>query len=403
MEKRRLIQTPRLWAAELWQKRRVTWMECFFDLIFVAAVSQVGAPLNKNYSSADLGRYTFLFVLIWLAWSGHTLYVTRFDTEDPVQRIFVLVQSFLAAVMAANAKDSLASESSAGFGVAFAGMRVILAVQYLRARSIPGTRTLTTRYAAGYMVSALFWIASGVAPIPLRYVLWAIALAIDLATPWLAVEHSLRFPPDASHYPERFGLFTIILLGEFVAQTMLGIESQETWSLAAATTAFCSMAFAFVVWWWYFDGAKSAEHRYVRNKREAVRFYIWQYAHLPLFIALGIGGVGFHHAISVMPGDPMSVGEEPILAGGVALLMAALIVIGVTSQASLRTVIIQSASVALVVGANVFLARLPAVFVVMILLLCLLIPAIEAQRKRLSSKVKAEQAKTATARANNSP
>ena len=65
--------------------RRATWLELFFDLIFVAAVAQVGAPLHTNYSFAALARYAFLFFLIWWAWLGHTLYSTCFDTDDPIQ------------------------------------------------------------------------------------------------------------------------------------------------------------------------------------------------------------------------------------------------------------------------------------------------------------------------------
>jgi len=61
-------------------------MELFFDLIFVAAVAEVGSPLRSDYSWAGLLRYSFLFVLIWWAWSGHTLYSTRFDHDDLVRK-----------------------------------------------------------------------------------------------------------------------------------------------------------------------------------------------------------------------------------------------------------------------------------------------------------------------------
>src|SRR5207248_8294151 len=131
-------------------------------------------------------------------------------------RLLVLVQAFIAAVMAANAKEALDSTASAGFGAAFAGMRIILAAQYLRARRVPETKTLTARFAAGYGTSAIFWILSSVSPLPLRYLLWAAGLIIDLATPWFARKHVLRHPRDAAHYPERFGLSTIILRGASV-------------------------------------------------------------------------------------------------------------------------------------------------------------------------------------------
>ena len=124
-------------------------------------------------------------------------------------------------------------------------MRVVLALQYLRARRIRETRELTTRYAIGFGFAAAIWIAlrpgAGSAAI----------LAVDHSAdrrfhrPLAGGETQRELP---AHFPERFGLFTIILLGEFVASVMRGIESQKAWSVAAASTAFTSMAFAFALW-----------------------------------------------------------------------------------------------------------------------------------------------------------
>lgn len=99
--------------------RKVTWLELFFDLIFVAAVAQVAAPLRDQYSIAGLVRFTPLFVLIWWAWTGHTVFSTRFDSDDVIQRGLTLVQMFAVAAMAANASDALDSRSSAGFAAAW--------------------------------------------------------------------------------------------------------------------------------------------------------------------------------------------------------------------------------------------------------------------------------------------
>ena len=329
-----LVQAPRLWVTNPRADRRVTWMELFFDLIFVAAVAEVGSPLRADYSWPGLLRYSFLFVLIWWAWSGHTLYSTRFDHDDLVQRGLILLQCFIAAVMAANAKEALDSRSSAGFGAAYAGMRIVLVLQYVRARRVPETRPLTTRYAIGFGTAALLWIISALLDAPERYWVWALALAVDFLTPWLAVKHSMKFPPDATHFPERFGLFTIILLGEFVAAVMRGIESQEYWSFSAAATAFSSMAFAFVLRWWYFDVGQSASERHVRSKRHAILFQVWHFAHLPLFLGIGVAGVGFERMISLQSGERLTGGEAWVLCSAVAVLMAALISIGATSESS---------------------------------------------------------------------
>jgi low temperature requirement protein LtrA len=277
-------------------------------------------------------RYGFLFVLIWWAWSGHTLYSTRFDHDDLVQRILILVQCFITAVMAANAKEALDSRSSAGFGAAYAGMRIILALQYFRARRVAETRQLTTRYAIGFGAAAVIWLMSALLEAPERYWVWTLALMVDFATPWLAAKHTMKFPPDATHFPERFGLFTIILLGEFVAAVMRGIESQEYWNFSAASTAFSGMAFAFILRWWYFDVGQSAAERHIRSRRQAVLFQIWHYAHLPMFLGIGVAGVGFQHLISLHAAEQLSRTEGWILCSAIAALTAALISICATSE-----------------------------------------------------------------------
>ena len=95
-----LVRTVRLWARGH-ELRRVSWLELFFDLIFVAAVSQVGVPLGEDYTIHGLVRYSLMFLLIWWAWFGHTMYSTRFDADDVVHRLLTLVQIFAAAAMAA--------------------------------------------------------------------------------------------------------------------------------------------------------------------------------------------------------------------------------------------------------------------------------------------------------------
>ncbi|MFN7983560.1 MAG: low temperature requirement protein A [Vicinamibacterales bacterium] len=259
--------------------RKVTWLELFFDLIFVAAVSQVAEPLREHYTLEGLIRFAPLFALIWWAWIGHTVFSTRFDTDDAMQRGLTLVQMFVVAVMAANAKDALDSRASAGFAAAYAALRFLLVAQYLRASTLPEARPLTLRYLIGHGAAAVLWMTSALVPAPERFWIWGLAFAIDLGTPWLAIRHSVAIPPDAAHLPERFGLFTLILLGEAVIAVMQGMESQEDWSPAAATSAFLGMAISFLIWWWYFDGAAGGSEQPVRTTREALRFHIWTYAH----------------------------------------------------------------------------------------------------------------------------
>jgi low temperature requirement protein LtrA len=279
-------------------ERKVTWLELFFDLIFVAAVAQVAEPLREHYTLLELTRFVPLFLLVWWAWTGRALFATRFDSDDWIQRALTFLEMFAVAIMAANARDSLDSRSSAGFAAAYAAVRIILLVHYWRASGLREARGLTTTYLAGHGLAAALWLASSVMPPAGRLSTWAVAFVIDLATPWIAVEHSVRVPPHPAHLPERFGLFTLILLGESVVAVMKGIESQETWSVPAASAALLGLATLFAMWWWYFDRTRAASEHQVRSRRDAIRLHVWSYAHFPFYLAIVTIGVGIQRIVA---------------------------------------------------------------------------------------------------------
>src|SRR5262245_32483336 len=311
--------------------RKVTWLELFFDLIFVAAVAQVAEPLRHDYSLGELVRLTPLFALIWWAWTGHTFFSTRFDTDDGVQRGLTFVQIFAVAVMAANAKDALDSRSSAGFAAAYAAVRFVLVAQYLRARHVRDARSLTMRYVAGHGTAAVLWLGSALLPTPGRFWIWTTAFAIDLGTPWLAVPHNVNAPPDAAHLPERFGLFTLILLGESVVAVMQGMESQANWPPEAAISAILGMGVPFLICWWYFDRAAGRE-QHVRSHRDAIRFHVWSYAHFPLCLGIVVLGVGIQRIVTAASHYSVSPHERLILVGAVPAVVAAMTTIRRTTD-----------------------------------------------------------------------
>ena len=328
---RRLIHPPRLRSEHgIEHGRRVTWLELFFDLVFVAAVAQVGAHLRDDYSLNGLLRFAFLFLLIWWAWLGHTTFSTRFDTDDLVQRLLTWLQMFLVAVMAINATGALDSRDSAGFAAAYSIMRFVLVAQYVRARRVRQARALTTRYASSYAISATMWLLSSVIPVPWRFWLWALALVIDVATPLVTTAHLIRVPHDAAHLPERYGLFSIILLGESMVAVMTGMGRQEYWSVGAAASAVLGMALVFAIWWWYFDGAGAVGERMIRSTRDAVAFHVWSYAHLPLFLSIAVTGVGIEHVIATATDAPLLPSVGWILCSAVASLMVSIVVIDVS-------------------------------------------------------------------------
>jgi low temperature requirement protein LtrA len=312
--------------------RRVTWLELFFDLVFVAAVAQVGTHLRDDYSLTGLLRFALLFVLIWWAWLGHTSFSTRFDTDDLVQRGLTWLQMFLVAVMAINSTGALDSRDSAGFAAAYSIMRFVLVAQYLRARQVRRARALTTRYAASCGIAAALWLVSALAPIPLRFWLWALALAIDVVTPLVTTKHLVDVPHDAAHLPERYGLFSIILMGESMVAVMTGMEHQEYWSIRAAASAMLGMGLIVAIWWCYFDVVDAAGEQMVRSRRDAVRFQVWSYGHLPLYLGIAVTGVGLEHVIAKATKEPVHTGEVAILTGAIAAVTMSTLLLGATRR-----------------------------------------------------------------------
>src|ERR687898_405276 len=75
--------------------------------------------------------------------------------------------------------------------------------------AVPQAEALSARHLAGHGIAGVLWLVSALVPAPIRFVVWAVALLIDLGTPWTTVGHTVTAPPDAEHLPERVGLFTI--------------------------------------------------------------------------------------------------------------------------------------------------------------------------------------------------
>jgi low temperature requirement protein LtrA len=161
-----------------------------------------------------------------------------------------------------------------------------------------------------------------------------VAIAVDLGTPWLTVDRTVHLPPHPSHLPERFGLFTLILLGESVVAVMKGIESQETWSPLAASAAFSGVAVLFGIWWWYFEGLDATAARTVRSRLDAVRLHVWTYAHFPLYLGVVIIGVGIRRVVSHATHEPLPTEDVWMWVTGLVLLVGAGIALRHTRSAA---------------------------------------------------------------------
>ena len=373
----RLLITPKVCPAHERHLRRPGWIELFFDLVFAAAIAQLSTPLDHDYSAYGIARFGFLLALVFLAWFGYTSFVTQFGVDDVVERVLIIAQVFLVAVMAANATDALSSRDAAGFGAAYGGVRAILALQYARVLRSRSVEPFVRRRIVGLLTSAVLWTVSALLPVPERYFGWTLALFVDVVNSWPASRSTTASPPGATHFPERFGLLTIILLGEFVASVMRGIESQMGWSFLAASAAVLSLGLGLAIWSCYSDGAVGWETRHVRSHRDVTRLRAWIALHFGLFLGIGVIGVGVRRAIALPPGGHFSAVEQWIICSATAAMIFVIMGIAATSEQHCRVkrhwVWLAQASIALAALAFALLsAKIIAAAVLSLLFLCLI-------------------------------
>jgi low temperature requirement protein LtrA len=128
--------------------------------------------------------------------------------------------------MAVSIPDGL-GKNSIWFALSYAVIRTILVIEYLRTRRhVPAARQLTTRYSIGFSIAAGIWFVSAFVPPPIRFIFWIIGLGVDIGTPLLFTRQlSVQFAPHVHHLRERFGSFTIIVLGISILGVVNGISS----------------------------------------------------------------------------------------------------------------------------------------------------------------------------------
>jgi len=315
-----MVDPPRLRTIEVDEgERRATWMELFFDLVFVVAVAQVANILSADPSWRGLLRFGGLFIPIWWAWMGYTFYANRFDTDDVVHRLFYLAGMLAVAALAITVHDALHG-GSAEFAVAYLAVRIVLIGLYVRTRRhVARARGLTNVFLAAFGASALLWLVSVFVPTPGRYGIWAAALVLELVAPMAAWRLVSEAPVHRTHLPERFGLFTLIVLGESVLGVILGTVD-VSWHWESVAVALAGFLIAASIWWVYFDFFDTG----AVLGRGVFRGLAYTYGHFPLVAGIVVAGVGTKLAIQDAAHNPHGSGTLWVICIGIAAAMLAL-------------------------------------------------------------------------------
>lgn len=301
------------------RERRVGPLELFLDLVFVALIAEMAHSLSVDISWPAIGVFILLFLPTWWAWIGPTFYADRFESDDASYRLSMFALMVPVAGMAVFAHDAV-GETAIGFALSYVVARVVLIALWLRGGyHNPPMRPVTNRYATGFSVSVILWLTSIWVPAPGRYVLWMAGLAIDLLTPLPTLKYQAKLPRlSQSHLPERFGLFTIIVLGEAVVGVVAGVASADEATTGILVAGVLGLALAFGLWWLYFDLVGG------RPVRPGVWVSLrWGYGHLPFLASVAAFGAAMLNIVAVGP-NRSDRASGWLLAGSIAVAFAAL-------------------------------------------------------------------------------
>ena len=319
---RRWLRPPQLRTLDDQGERHATWLELFFDLVFVISIAEVAHTLEDYRTLADFLGTAGLFVAVWWAWVGYTVYADRFDTDDVAHRVLVLAGMLAVIAMALSVHDALHG-GSARFALAFVAVRGIVLLLNARARRHAApARPLLNLFLAAFSTGAALWLLSVFVPEPARYVLWGVALVIELSAPWVGRRQIVKAPVHTSHLVERFGLFTLIVLGESVVRVAQGAADVDDWTTATLAAAGGGFLLVAGLWWLYFDRLDEGAVRSV------LRGLVWNYTHLPLLAGLVAVAVGTEYAIRDAAGGQLERSTTAALGCGTALYLLSTVVIG---------------------------------------------------------------------------
>ncbi|MCU1406680.1 MAG: low temperature requirement protein [Glaciihabitans sp.] len=274
-------------------------LELLFDLTFVAAIAtitvQLAHGIAEGHTSEVIGPFLMVFFAIWWAWMNFTWFASAYDTDDVQYRITTMVQMAGVLVLAAGVPSAFNDGNFAAVTIGYAIMRIGLVTQWIRAAiGDPAGRATALRYAGGIVLVQAGWLLRLLLPAEVAISSFVALALLELAVPLFA-SRTGESSWHPHHIAERYGLFTIIVLGESVLAATTGVQaSLDSRGVSAEliTIALAGLTLVFALWWLYFlepagDGLEAYPSR----------SYVWGYLHYGVFAALAALGAGLEVAV----------------------------------------------------------------------------------------------------------
>ena len=279
--------------------RAASSLELFFDLVFVVAVSFASVELahliEEGHAAKGVLSYAMVFFAIWWAWMNFTWFATSFDTDDWLYRVTTIVQMAGVLVLAAGVSDAMNDSDFTLVTAGYVIMRLAMVSQWLRAAGRnPEYRTTALRYATGITAVQILWVSRLFLPDSLALISFFVLVAAEIAVPAVS-ERTRQTPLHAEHIAERYGLFTLILLGESLlasATAIVGALDEHQQVLKLITLAAAALVIVAAMWWIYFSVSQDDS---IGTLEASLTF---GYTHYVIFAAAGAVSAGIEVSVA---------------------------------------------------------------------------------------------------------
>ena len=324
--KRWLTAPPRA-HGEVIKDRTVSNLELFYDLVYVAIITGASNRLSQDISIHGFAEFAVVFTMLWIAWINGSLYIELHGREDGRTRLLVFVQMGLLALLAVFAQGA-AGLSGPQFALVYAVFLALMTWHWNIVRNQdrvdrPEFLPIIGRYVGGLVVSTLLVGASAFLPTDARLVVWTIYGAAWIFGIWAASARVSTGPTQGvvatESLVERFGLFTIIVLGEVIFGVVEGL-SAGVQDLATIVTGSLALIVGFGFWWIYFD---LVGRRMPRNNRSTLAN--WMLSHLPIALSITASGAAIVSLVEHAHDAATPAGTAWLLGGAVAIGLFALV------------------------------------------------------------------------------
>ena len=283
------------------EHNRVTYIELFFDLVFVFAITQLSHSLLEHLTPLGAVQTALLFLAVWWVWI-YTCWITNWLEPDRPPVRLMLLALMLAGLLLSTSLPRAFEDRGLAFAGAYVFMQVgrsLFVMWALRGHNEGNYRNFK-RITFWLLGSGVLWIAGGFADEGARLALWACAMLIDFAspslgfwTPGLGRSTTADWDVEGAHMAERCALFVIIALGESILVT--GATAANLEPSAGVIGAFLAAFVGSVAMWWiYFDAAAERASRQFVSSSDPGRVarLAYTYIHLPLIAGVVVTAVG---------------------------------------------------------------------------------------------------------------